>query len=203
MKDAVLRASAAASSSTRPPHYSVALQVNEGYYDLFCNWLHHFRTLGTSNEVWALVYGNHTYEVVARQLTPFYVMKAGVSIDGFHHFNSQSFNRLAFDKIQLMKDVLDRTSKPVVFTDIDTVWLHNPFIKFAMPRGIAAVPEGYVHERTKETVLFNFCTCFVVATHSRSSRAFLDRWQRFLSGDHSGAAAEEGDGPDGLQQQKG
>ena len=62
------RRAAAPSSAPTPPAYSVALQVNEGYYDLFCNWLHHFRALGTSNDVWALVYGNGTYEAAVRQL---------------------------------------------------------------------------------------------------------------------------------------
>ena len=71
-----------------------------------------------------------------------HVVKANATIDGFHTFNSHLFNKLALDKIRLMKDVLDATKQAVVFTDSDN-WLRNPFALFSMPStGIGALPEG-------------------------------------------------------------
>jgi len=171
----------ASASSTR---YSVAVQVNAGYEDLFCNWLHHFRALRSSGELWALAYGDHTFNAVRRQLEPGHVLRATATDDGSQHtFNTPSFNTLALDKIQLIKDVLDRApQQPVVFTDVDTVWLRNPLDLLPLPPfGIAALPEGYADEKRNATVLYHFCTCFVVARNDQRSRAFLERWQRFVA----------------------
>ena len=103
------------------PAFSVAVQVNGGYVDMFCNWLRNFRSLQLTSDVWALAYGDNTYVSVKRLLgSSGHVVKANATIDGFHTFNSHLFNKLALDKIRLMKDVLDATKQAVVFTDIDT-----------------------------------------------------------------------------------
>lgn len=156
---------------------TVVVQINQGYVDIFCNWLRSFRALGLTNTVVAMAYGDAATAQAASALGHDHV----ISVEGFRTkqatftFGSHQFNQITLNKVSLMLGVLHALRRPVVFTDIDTVWLRDPLeLLQGVHRGLALVPEGtYVSNGTVSYV----CSCFIAACPDGPTRKLLHAWR--------------------------
>ena len=191
--DATLRDASAVEMGCRVLDATLLVQVNDGYVDLFCNWLWHARAAGAANAVWVLAYGNETAAAVrgvSEHDARVHVLTTHAA-PGTHGFNSAAFNAIAADKIALLRRGIAETRGAVAFSDIDTAWRRNPLaVAFAadgaggeaptvlrpLRRGVAAVLETDGRYN-----LSYFCTCFVVACADATSDRLLARWEAALT----------------------
>lgn len=165
---------------------TIIVQVNDGYIDFFCSWLKAYRDIQVSNRVLAVAYGDRTQETLELMLGRQNVIRSQLTVDGFHRFgfgHTAPFNELAREKISLMERTLNVTQQPVVFTDLDAIWLRNPlsFLTGELRAGLSAVAESFdpranlSDPRAKQATYF--CSCFVAACNDAAAREALARWR--------------------------
>mmetsp|Transcript_59217 Transcript_59217/g.135851 ORF Transcript_59217/g.135851 Transcript_59217/m.135851 type:complete len:288 (-) Transcript_59217:71-934(-) len=162
-------------------------QVNTGYLSIFCNWYSALRAVMPDVPVVILAYGERTalgaegivqaHGVGTSQTDIVRANETGVSQTSNHKFTSPAFNRIANDKVGLLIDSLQRTRKPVIFTDIDTAFIQDPR-PLLSSKGGARGNHTLIALRETER---SHCTCFVAACAAPSALRFLHSWRDALS----------------------
>ena len=130
---------------------SVLVQVDRNAIDMFCNWLVGYRKLGLTNPVYAVAHGDaaarlESYLDVTVLRPPRMRWTSNASGAGaVGNFASASFYALNTAKIRAARDLLASTGRPILFTDVDTLWLRSPLAALSeLPRTkhFALAPEA-------------------------------------------------------------
>ena len=179
----------------------VLLQVNEGFYGFFRNWYQWYRRLalpkGSARLVVAAMDG-----AVERRLREDYAPGAfdvqRVSGANFTRaatkFHDVEYKALVGSRASLVLTHIERGEK-VLYTDVDTVWRHNPLPYLVGPFDIwhqidewnlePGRPGGYRPDAPAVAVAAGrksqLCTGFFAMRPSAATRGLLGRWAQFLA----------------------
>ena len=180
---------------------------------LFCNWLAHYRRLRLPiREVYAVAHGGE--DVVerlrasgldSRNILPPPRM-AGINtsvagVPGQHvvgNFASVAFYALNTAKIKVVIDLLKRSRRPVIFSDIDTVWLRDPrgvLSDLPISKAFAIAPETEALPQAGASFTargggFHVCACLFAACPSAAGEAIAEAWWH-ASGGENGRGNEQ------------
>lgn len=179
---------------------SVLVTVNSGYTDMFCSWLLHYRQLQLPYPVYALAFGQAGVSAATGQLGSGRVLQ-NAKLDDLHlerssNFGTPTFMRIIHAKIAALDELIQRTGRPVVYSDIDTVWLQDVVAHVldasGQPprRGLGILQE---HGWTRKEPL-HLCACVTVACADGQARGMLGRWRAAFNSsfvDHHGRASVE------------
>ncbi len=176
----------------------IVLSVTSGVTDLLLNFLFHAHRAGVDlAHVRVIAYDNASRSVAdgclgpGRTLTP-----ASRVVLGDYIYGQQSFFKIQVNKLPAVRRLLATERRPIVFSDIDTVWLQNP-ARALLSRSNASfqiAPDGSgVHARdpTKRDM---GCGCFFAACNDAIGEDILKRWDAATTrGWHSPHGAAEQD----------
>ena len=185
-----------ASSTTTTLHSATTLllQINDGYTSFACNFLRHYYALRIPNmSLLAITHGRASYDSVRALATGAddrVVLAAagggGDDANAFSKWNQPSFNSLVFDKLQRLVDELRlRPNRPVLYTDLDTVWRSNPLVHVA--RAAATAVAAHPSQQRKKSFwvvkedAFHYCMGFFVACPSAATIALLREWREAVA----------------------
>ena len=201
-------------------NFSVLVQVNEHMIDMFCNWWFHYQLLKIHNPVYVVAHGADVVATLVNdyRLAPERILSpprmaaagAGALAGSVRNFGSASFYALNTAKIRAAGDLMARTGRSVVFSDLDTVWLRSPLEQLErLPpeKAFAIGPEGSPLDfnHAASTTLaprapsppppaqarkYYVCACFFAACPSGAARAIFDTWWT-ASGRETGRGNEQ------------
>ena len=116
----------------------VLVQVTDGMLQMFCNWLTSVRsTLKLENDVYVAMHGSNLAGLQKSlsnlEIRSEHLLHGNMSVgtSNLSNFGGSSFYALNTAKISYALELLERTGRPVLFSDIDTVWLKDPFSHLA------------------------------------------------------------------------
>ena len=117
---------------------AILVQVSEGMLGLFCNWLSSVRqTLQIRNDIFVALHGSNLEPVrqslAALGIAREHVLEGNASVHArtMGNFGGGSFYALNTAKITYALDLLERKNRPIIFSDIDVVWLRDPLAHLA------------------------------------------------------------------------
>ena len=175
---------------------SILLQADDGMSAMLCNWMLHYRLLRLPNPVYVVAFGAAVAQQLVRipDLRVVSPPKMAVPLaQGTSNYGSATFYALNTAKIKAAQDLLEATRRPVVFSDVDTVWIRNPLRELnALPsqKSFAVAPDanelspcvgpgcsspGREGNRTAH-VLHHVCACFFAVCARGQGRRVLDAW---------------------------
>ena len=155
----------------------IVLSVTSGVTDLLLNFLFHAHRAGVDlAHVRVIAYDNASRSVADGCLGPGRTLApASRVVLGDYIYGQQSFFKIQVNKLPAVRRLLATERRPIVFSDIDTVWLQNP-ARALLSRSNASfqiAPDGSgVHARdpTKRDM---GCGCFFAAHHGTGIDASL------------------------------
>lgn len=182
---------------------SVLVQVDDGMVSMLCNWLAHYRKLQLANPVYVVAHSRSQSlraALAALEIPTSRILDSNASAASSRtsNFGGASFYALNAAKIWHANELLSRTSRPVIFSDVDTVWLRNPFTHLVtvLPphKHFAIAPDA--NEALRESDVahalaqrHHVCACFFAVCPAASW--LLDAWWRAATPEKGGAAINE------------
>jgi hypothetical protein len=176
------------------------VQVDTQQFHLFCSWHHHFRRrLNLRNPLYVVAHDEDTVARLRRGWPDVSILSPPSMIQGARNdtrssnFGGASFYALNTAKIKAAQELLESSSRPVVFTDIDTAWLKSPLEYLARalpPSKIFAIAPDADEVLPGATGRFHVCACFFAACPSNATRNVLRQWWR-ASGSEGGHSNEQ------------
>lgn len=156
----------------------VLVTVSCEYVHMFQNWLHYAKQFLQTTEQLLVIAEDESGKMALQKLLdnladpvpPFTLSgpaPSGTSLISYP-FNSVEFNALTHKRSSYILHLL-RQNCTVLYSDVDTVWLHDPFLD------IAAAGSGDLMV-TEDGHPEYYCTCFLHWHPTKGTLAFVQRW---------------------------
>jgi len=156
--------------------YVIAVEVNEGYINMFNNWLNHLDKL--SGKLRKYVHASAHDEASCSHMLKIGIRHECAIIKSLSQpaltYNTKAFNQLTCERPKHILRLLQE-GKTVLYTDIDTVWLRD-VLKFAYNQNSSLVLQHDCPET--EVPCINVCTCLIAIRPHRDTRRLVNNWIR-------------------------
>eukprot|EP01065_Artemidia_motanka_P011152 TRINITY_DN15996_c0_g1_i3.p1 TRINITY_DN15996_c0_g1~~TRINITY_DN15996_c0_g1_i3.p1 ORF type:complete len:361 (+),score=103.33 TRINITY_DN15996_c0_g1_i3:65-1147(+) len=167
-------------ASTDSGKWVVTLTVNRGYVDFFWNWLHSYQLLRLTAPVVVFTEDDAAYKLLTPPPDGVRVVRGGAGEDPAHSFGSSGFNTLVSKRASRMLRVVKEHMKEdrgILYTDVDTVWVQDPFPYLVDGYDMIAQMDTEVHWGMSPY----YCTCFLALWPTEQSLRLLTEWDKRLS----------------------
>jgi len=172
--------------------YVIAVEVSEGYLEMFNNWLNHLDKM--NNTLRDYIYATAHDETSCLHLESLNVRHNcyNLKVKSNLMYNTPDFNKLTCERPKNMLRHLE-SGNTVLYTDIDTIWLRNVLeyfqgvktslvLQLDLPHGCAHKScEGITWKSCQAEKLYfchKVCTCLIGIRPSRDTRSLMRSWIR-------------------------
>lgn len=166
-----------------PETWVVLVEVNNGYYDFFLNWLYHYNKLNLSIDVIVIAEDKIVKDKLEKEVIPFSpnvrleqseILMGPISLK----YNTFAYKKLVSARATHILHELEKGIN-VIYTDVDAVWRINP-----LPYLVAAGEEADAILQV-DTAKFNgfspyYCTGFMAFVSNERSIQLMSDWRDAL-----------------------
>lgn len=156
-----------------PSKWNIILTVNHGYIDIFNNWLWYFKRLDIKVNVTVIAEDDLVIEKLRKKKDTHFlnIVRSWISnVSEPLDFASTSYKKLLSARPTYILRYL-QAGNNVLFSDIDTVWLQNPFSFFR---------EIYDIWGQSEAKQIRVCAGFIALRSNARTIRLVDLWQEEL-----------------------
>lgn len=153
----------------------VLLTVNSGFVDFFYNWWNYYKQLGIKDvSVVVVAEDNDVYAKLKATLS-ITIERSTLAKRGAHAWDTDDYKKMVSTRPDHVLRHLN-AGKNVLYTDVDTVWLRNPFTFLSKTADIIASVDSQSYKGMSPY----YCTGFMAVINTPKTRALFKSWQKKL-----------------------
>jgi Nucleotide-diphospho-sugar transferase/Polysaccharide biosynthesis len=187
---AIRNASGTALPTNTTASWVVLVEVSDGFYDFFVNWLSFYQKLHLGLRVVVIAEDDMVHDKLQREISNNHtsllsVVRSAVVLDQSAGFDYNTTNYKAMVSARPLHILHQlRQGRHVIYSDIDTVWRSSPlpFLSSVMAEPVhdalfqVDLDESYIKPHYKPF----YCTGFMALRTNRRTRKLMVEWQRAL-----------------------
>lgn len=156
-------------------NWTVLVTVSQGFHDMFTNWWYWFSRLDLGMNLILLAEDLPTYHRFANcKLWKTRFTSSNETFKDSLRYGSPEYHTLVSRRaINILGGLQE--SPMLLYTDIDTVWLQNPFVFLKGDYDLWGSVDG-----TRNNSRLQFCTGFLAFRRNQASLDFLRAWDKAL-----------------------
>eukprot|EP01062_Namystynia_karyoxenos_P072602 TRINITY_DN688_c0_g1_i3.p1 TRINITY_DN688_c0_g1~~TRINITY_DN688_c0_g1_i3.p1 ORF type:complete len:311 (+),score=83.77 TRINITY_DN688_c0_g1_i3:102-1034(+) len=176
-------AGGALANTTENANWTVLVTLNSGMYITWNNWLMWYRRLGSPYRVQVFAEDGRVFDRLRKDNFPEVTVTAPVKDNGdtvaAAAWGSAGFNRLVTRRAGHILQVL-REGKRIIYSDLDTIWLHDPVPYFRAPYDMWAQVERDVYPKEPQWRPF-YCSGIIAALPTPNAIAVMEAWDKQMA----------------------
>ncbi|XP_045180741.2 uncharacterized protein LOC123540021 [Mercenaria mercenaria] len=151
-------------------NWTILLTFNNEYFDFFQNWWWFFVRLDIPVKILVIAEDGDVFrKIMANYAEYAYVERSDLDIEEEMYFDTDARRKIAFSRISHILKYLENGIN-ILYSDIDTVWLKNPFTYFTGSCDMWVQMED-------ETI---YSTGFMAMLSNKKTFNFMQRWRQVL-----------------------
>jgi hypothetical protein len=154
--------------------WAVVVTVNHGFFDMFQNWWHHFRALRMDLPVYAIAEDHSVYRKLRHMHPSLYARLVDGGANVAMTYDTSGYKRMVSRRARHLLSVMQDTTRRILYTDVDTVWLSDPRPYMTGVVDVWGGVDDVIGERAY------LCTGFLGFRHNNRTLELLRRWDRAL-----------------------
>lgn len=151
-------------------NWTILLTINNEYFDFFQNWWGFFVRLDLPVKILVIAEDGDVFrKITANYAEYIYVERSELDIEEETFFDSNVRRQIAFSRISHILRYL-KNGTNILYSDIDTVWLKNPFPYFT------GICDMWVQMEDENI----YSTGFMAISSNKRTYNFMQRWRQVL-----------------------
>ena len=164
------------------PTWMILLTVNNGFFDFFENWYAHYVRLKMDNRVVVIAEDDETYQGLTSKYPNVEVERSTLASVGALTYDSEDYKAMVSTRADHILRHL-KLGEDVVYSDVDIVWLANPFKDFDSKTDFVAQvdnPDCDTKGSKCEGYKPYFCTGLMAMRSNERMIKLIDDWRAAL-----------------------